>query len=110
MCRSARPRWQRSASTEEAERPAGAGNSGKRTVRSPRSNAHISEISEVAGSRPERSEDAFARVAAERILDERDLAAASLASVGVRVESAPARSLVAAVVNRYLAVKRRGEL
>ncbi len=69
-----------------------------------------SEIAEVAWSRPERTEEAFARVAAERILEERDLAAASLASVGVRVESAPARSLVAAVVNRYLEVKRRGEL
>ena len=69
-----------------------------------------SEIAEAASSRPERSEEAFARVAAERILAERELAAASLASVGVRVESAPARSLVAAVVNRYLEVKRRGEL
>jgi uncharacterized protein (DUF58 family) len=69
-----------------------------------------SEIAEVATSRPERAEDAFARVAAERILEERDLAAASLAAVGVRVESAPARSLVASVVNRYLEVKRRGEL
>lgn len=69
-----------------------------------------SEIAEVASSRPERAEEAFARAAAERILGERDLAVASLAAVGVRVESAPARSLVAAVVNRYLEVKRRGEL
>lgn len=69
-----------------------------------------SEIAEVASCRPERAEEAFARVAAERILDERELAAASLASAGVRVESAPARSLVAAVVSRYLEVKRRGEL
>ncbi len=69
-----------------------------------------SEIAEAASSWPKNAEDAFARAAAERILDERDQAAAKLASAGVRVESAPARSLVAALVNRYLEVKRRGEL
>jgi uncharacterized protein (DUF58 family) len=69
-----------------------------------------SEIAEVAAARPERADEAFARVAAERILAERDLAAASLAAAGVRVESAPARALVSSVVRRYLEVKRRGEL
>jgi uncharacterized protein (DUF58 family) len=69
-----------------------------------------SEVAQAAAARPAGVEEAFARVAAERILAERDLAAASLASVGVRVVSAPARGLVAAVVDRYLEVKRRGEL
>ncbi len=69
-----------------------------------------SEVAQAAAARPAGAEDAFARVAAERILAERDLAAASLASVGVQVVSAPARDLVAAVVGRYLEVKRRGEL
>ncbi|HET6438776.1 MAG TPA: DUF58 domain-containing protein [Anaeromyxobacter sp.] len=69
-----------------------------------------SEVAEVAASRPERTEEAYARAAAERILAERDLAAARLTAAGIRVESAPARSLVAAVVNRYLEVKRRGAL
>jgi uncharacterized protein (DUF58 family) len=69
-----------------------------------------SEVADVAAARPERAEEAFARVAAERILAERDAAAASLAAAGVRVESAPARELVGAVVRRYLEVKRRGEL
>jgi uncharacterized protein (DUF58 family) len=69
-----------------------------------------SEVAEVAAAWPARAEDAFARAAAERILAERDAAAAALAAAGVRVESAPARGLVAAVVRRYLDVKRRGEL
>jgi uncharacterized protein (DUF58 family) len=69
-----------------------------------------SEVAEVAASRPAGAAEAFARVAAERILAERDAAAASLVAAGVRVESAPARGLVAAVTRRYLEVKRRGEL
>lgn len=69
-----------------------------------------SELSDAAAARPAGTEEAFARVAAERILEEREQAAAALAAEGVRVESAPATGLVAAVVGRYLAVKRRGEL
>jgi len=69
-----------------------------------------SEISEAASARPNNPQEAFERVAAERILADRDLQAAALRSVGVRVESAPARSLGAAVLRRYLEVKRRGEL
>jgi uncharacterized protein (DUF58 family) len=69
-----------------------------------------SEIEEVAAARPAGVFEAYAKVAAERMLAERERRAAALAAVGVRVESAPARGLVAAVVNRYLEVKRRGEL
>ena len=69
-----------------------------------------SELVEVAAARPAGADEAYARVAAERILEEREQAAAALAAEGVRVESAPARGLVAAVVGRYLEVKRRGEL
>lgn len=69
-----------------------------------------SELTSVAQARPAKTLEAYERVAAERILSERELAAAALSAVGVRVESAPARDLVAAVVNRYLEVKRRGEL
>jgi uncharacterized protein (DUF58 family) len=69
-----------------------------------------SEIADAAAVRPASSGDAFARAAAERILAERELALAALAAAGVRVESAPARELVGAVVRRYLEVKRRGEL
>ena len=69
-----------------------------------------SEIADAAAARPAGAEEAFARVAAERILADRDRAAAALAAAGVHVESAPARGLVAAVVRRYLEVKRRGEL
>jgi uncharacterized protein (DUF58 family) len=69
-----------------------------------------SEIADAAAARPAHAEEAFARIAAERIQAERDLAAARLAASGVRVESAPARALVGAVVRRYLEVKRRGEV
>jgi len=69
-----------------------------------------SELFEAASARPAGTEQAYERVAAERILLERDLAAAALAAAGVRVVSAPARGLVAAVVDSYLEVKRRGEL
>jgi uncharacterized protein (DUF58 family) len=69
-----------------------------------------SEVALAAAARPAGVFDAYVRVAAERILEERERSVAALAAVGVRVESAPARGLVAAVVNRYLEVKRRGEL
>jgi uncharacterized protein (DUF58 family) len=69
-----------------------------------------SEIADAARGLPEDAEGAYARVAAERILAEREAAAARLAGAGVRVESVPARELAAAVVGRYLEVKARGEL
>jgi uncharacterized protein (DUF58 family) len=69
-----------------------------------------SEIADAARVRPRSAEEAYLRLAAERILDEREAATARLASAGVRVESVPARELVAAVVGRYLDVKGRGEL
>jgi hypothetical protein len=69
-----------------------------------------SEIADAAAARPRDAEQAFVRVAAERIMAERDATAALLAGAAVRVESVPARSLSAAVVARYLDVKERGEL
>ncbi|HEX9242397.1 MAG TPA: DUF58 domain-containing protein [Anaeromyxobacter sp.] len=69
-----------------------------------------SEIADAARARPRDAEEALVRAAAEAILDEREQAAARLASAGVRVESVPARELAAAVVARYADVKARGEL
>lgn len=69
-----------------------------------------SEVADVAATRPRDDDEAFARAAAERILDERDAAVRRLAASGVRVESVPARDLAAAVVARYGEVKARGEL
>jgi uncharacterized protein (DUF58 family) len=69
-----------------------------------------SEIADAARARPRDDAEAFARVAAERILAERETAAARLAAAGVRVESVPARDLAAAVVGGYLDVKARGAL
>jgi uncharacterized protein (DUF58 family) len=69
-----------------------------------------SEVADVAASRPGDDDEAFARAAAERILEEREAAVHRLAASGVRVESVPARELAAAVVARYADVKARGEL
>jgi uncharacterized protein (DUF58 family) len=69
-----------------------------------------SEVADVAASRPRDDDEAFARAAAERILEEREAAVHRLAATGVRVESVPARDLAAAVVARYARVKDRGEL
>ena len=69
-----------------------------------------SEIADAARARPRDEEEAFVRVAAERILAERDAAARRLAGAGVRVESVSARALAAAVVGGYLEVKARGAL
>jgi uncharacterized protein (DUF58 family) len=69
-----------------------------------------SEIADAARARPRDEEEAFARVAAERILAERDAAARRLAAAGIRVESVPARALAAAMVGGYLEVKARGAL
>ncbi len=67
-------------------------------------------LAEAARRRPEGEEAAFARAAAERILDEREAAARRLAAEGVAVASVPAGELAAAVVARYLEVKARGAL
>jgi len=69
-----------------------------------------SEIADAARARPASLEDAYARVAAERILDERETARARLSAAGVRVLSVPARELAAAAVSGYLEVKARGAL
>ena len=69
-----------------------------------------SEIADAAAARPRDAGEAFARAAAESILEERDQAARRLQATGVRVESVPARELAAAVVGRYADAKARGEL
>jgi uncharacterized protein (DUF58 family) len=69
-----------------------------------------SEIADSAAARPRDAGEAFARAAAETILDEREQAARRLQATGVRVESVPARALAAAVVGRYADAKARGEL
>ena len=69
-----------------------------------------SEIADAAAARPRDVHEAYLRVAAERILDEREAAARRLAAAGVRVESVAARELAAVLVGRYADVKARGEL
>jgi len=69
-----------------------------------------SAVAEAARRRPRHEVEAFERVAAERILDERDAAANRLVAGGVAVASVPASDLAAAVVARYLDVKARGAL
>ena len=69
-----------------------------------------SEIADAAAARPRDVHEAYLRVAAERIMDEREAAAGRLAAAGVRVESVAARELAAVLVGRYADVKARGEL
>lgn len=69
-----------------------------------------SDVADAARVRPRDEGEAFVRAAAERISDERDLAAARLAAAGVAVTSVPSSGLAAAVVGRYLEVKARGTL
>jgi uncharacterized protein (DUF58 family) len=69
-----------------------------------------SEVLDAARARPRGPDDAYVRVAAERILAEREAAALRLAASGVRVLSVGARDLAAAVVGRYREVKERGDL
>lgn len=69
-----------------------------------------SEVADAARARPAGEEEAFMRAAAERIVDEREAAAARLAAAGVAVTSVPASALAAAVVGRYLEAKARGAL
>jgi uncharacterized protein (DUF58 family) len=69
-----------------------------------------SEVAAAARSSPATAEEAFMRVAAGRILAERDAAARRLAAAGVRVESCAAARLAGATVGRYVELKERGEL
>lgn len=69
-----------------------------------------SEIADVAAERPGDAEEAYMRIAAETILADREQAAVRLQGAGVRVESVPARALVAAVVRGYADAKARGAL
>jgi uncharacterized protein (DUF58 family) len=68
------------------------------------------ELSAAAAARPRDLDGALARVAAERLLEEREHAARRLAAAGLRVARVPARALAAAVLESYLSVKARGEL
>jgi len=68
------------------------------------------ELAEAAAARPRDEAEAFVRVAAERILDEREAAARRLVASGVTVASVPADALAAEVVSRYLELKARGAL
>lgn len=68
------------------------------------------DLVEVATARPTTEAGALARGAAERIIDERELAARRLGAAGVAVITASADGLAAAVVTRYAAVKARGAL
>jgi uncharacterized protein (DUF58 family) len=69
-----------------------------------------SELADAAAARPRHVHEAYLRVAAERILDEREVAARRLVGAGVRVESVGARELAAVLVGRYADLKARGEL
>lgn len=69
-----------------------------------------SEIADAAREVPRSAEDAFVRVAAERIVAEQDAAAVRLAAAGVRVERCSAADLGASVVARYLEIKATGAL
>lgn len=68
------------------------------------------DLIEVATARPTTEAAALARSAAERIIDEREVASRRLAAAGVAVITASATRLAAAVVTRYAAVKARGTL
>jgi uncharacterized protein (DUF58 family) len=68
------------------------------------------ELAAAASVRPDGVLEAFARAAAERIVDERDASARRLAAAGVAVIHAAASDLPAAVVARYAAVKEQGLL
>lgn len=69
-----------------------------------------SEVADAARAAPRGDEEVWMRVAAQRILAERDAAAGALAAAGVRVESRPAARLASAALERYLEIKDRGAL
>jgi uncharacterized protein (DUF58 family) len=68
------------------------------------------ELAAAATARPDGPVPAFARAAAERIVDEREISSRRLAAAGVAVIHAAAVDLPAAVVARYAAVKAQGLL
>ncbi len=68
------------------------------------------ELTAAATARPGSPVEAFARAAAERIVDEREGSSRRLAAAGVAVIHAAAADLPAAVVARYAAVKAQGLL
>ncbi len=68
------------------------------------------ETMALAGEDPAAPEEAYQKAVAQRTLEQRALALARLRSRGVLVVDAPPDDLAAAVVNRYLTVKRRGLL
>ena len=67
-------------------------------------------VTGAAGAWPADEAAAFERAAAERLLDEQEVAAARLSAAGVAVASVSSGGLAAEVVDRYLAVKARGAL
>jgi uncharacterized protein (DUF58 family) len=69
-----------------------------------------SEIADAARATPRSADEAYVRVAARRILAEREAAALALTAAGVRVERCTAAGLAASTVGRYLEIKERGEL
>jgi len=72
--------------------------------------ASDSEVADAARATPRSTDEAYLRVAAQRILAEREAAVLELTAAGVRVESCAAAALAASTVGRYLAIKERGEL
>ncbi len=69
-----------------------------------------SVVADAARAAPSTESEAYAHIAAQRIVEERERAEARLRGAGVEVASVPAAGLVAAVVGRYLEVKARGTL
>jgi len=67
-------------------------------------------LSAARSSRPASADDAFARVAAKRILAEREAALFRLRGAGVRVADVPANRLAAAAVGGYVSAKASGRL
>jgi uncharacterized protein (DUF58 family) len=68
------------------------------------------EVADAAAAWPAGEEEALMRAAAERILEEREAAAARLTAAGVWVASVPASALTGALLARYLEAKARGAL
>jgi uncharacterized protein (DUF58 family) len=68
------------------------------------------EVEALADADPEAAGEAYAKAIAARTLGQRELALARLRASGALVCDAPPGELAAAVVERYLSVKRRGLL
>ena len=67
-------------------------------------------VEALAAASPATTADAYAKAVAARTVAERDVALARLRGHGVLVCDATAEDLPAAVINRYLSIKRRGLL